>query len=95
MKKFSRFIKNKYMIATVLFVVWVTFFDNNDLFRHIRHQRILNGLNREKRELTQRISEVKLQMTQLQNHDLLEKFAREQYYFKKDNEEVFVVVAND
>lgn len=95
MKKFPKILKNKYVIASLLFIAWMTFFDNNDLFRHLRHQRILNELNRDKRELTVRIDEVKRQMTELQSHDLLEKFAREQYYFKKENEEVFVVVPNE
>lgn len=95
MRKIPRIIKNKYVITTVLFVVWMTFFDNNDIFRHVRHQRVLNDLNRERRELTTRIDEVKRQMTELQSNDLLEKFAREQYFFKKENEEVFVVVPNE
>jgi cell division protein FtsB len=94
-KKFGRILRNKYIISLLLFGVWMTFFDNNDIFRHMRHQRILTDLNREKNELSTRIDEVKRQMTELQNHTLLEKFAREQYYFKKDNEEVFVVVANE
>lgn len=95
MKRITRAIKNKYVLSSLTFVLWMTFFDNNDVFRHIRHQRILNDLNREKRELVARISDVERQMNELKSKDLLEKFAREQYYFKRPNEEVFVIVAEE
>lgn len=73
----------------------MTFFANNDFFRQYRitlkKQEITEELVRRKKL----ISETQAQLNQLKNSSLLEKFAREQYLFKKPNEEIFILVEKD
>mgnify|MGYP000866846214 FL=1 len=89
---FYKFIKNKFFIATLIFAVWVIFIDKNSLIDwfHIR----LN-IVRQERQIEYYKNEIKSIDEKLQelssNLDSLEKFAREQYYFHEDDEDLFIV----
>ncbi len=86
-------LKNKYVIASVLFVVWVAFFDQNNLVERMQNRKELNQLKEDKVYYEEKIKENAARLNELKtNNDNLEKFAREQYLMKKDNEDVFVIV---
>lgn len=69
------------------------FFDSNDLFNQFRMSRKLNDLQSEKGYYLEKIEEVKSERAALfSNSRQLEKFAREKYRMKKDNEDVFILV---
>lgn len=82
------------MLTLALFVLWMTFLDNNDFFKHFRLIRRLNEVKREMKVKQDQIAETKRQLKELQNKKTLEKFAREEYLFKKPGEEVFVIVSD-
>ncbi|MFY0624774.1 MAG: septum formation initiator family protein [Reichenbachiella sp.] len=85
--------RNFYMISSVAFLVWMTFFDSNDIYSQFQLSSKLSELEDEKAYYIDKIEEVKADREALlNNEDLLEQFAREKYYLKKDNEDVFVVV---
>ncbi len=90
---FKRYIHNWFFYSGLLFVVWVSFFDKNSLVEQLKLSKSLNDLNsREqfyKTELKKASDEIRAYE---KDTTLLEKFAREKYYMKKDNEEVFVIV---
>ena len=48
-------------------------------------------LIQEKQRKLKNIKEVRDQLEDLKDLEQLEKFAREEYYFKKENEDVFVI----
>ena len=85
-------IRNKYFIATTVFVVWIIFFDANnliDLFRVARH---VGEQETQKEYYEKLIKSTEEKLNELSsNRDSLEKFAREQYFFKESDEEVFIV----
>jgi cell division protein FtsB len=92
MKKWLiRFIKSKYTLSTVVFLLWLTFFNEIDLIYIFQSRREVAALRNE----VQRMKDDNEKATQAL-HDLttnsysLEKFARENYYMKRDNEEVYV-----
>jgi len=96
MSKFTpkwRWLKNKFVFTALLFLLWMTFIDNNDFFRHYGLLKRLRVVKTELKAKQDLIDETKRQLKELRNKKTLEKFAREEYLFKKPGEEVFVIVS--
>lgn len=93
MKRVLSIIKNKYVISLTAFIVWLSFFDRYDIASQIQLTQELHQMEDEKLYFLNQIKEDKMAMFELM-HDpkTLEKFAREKYLMKKDNEEIFVIV---
>jgi hypothetical protein len=53
--KAIRIFKNKYLIATILFIVWMLFFDHNDIFLHLQYRKELNELKADKKYYQEQI----------------------------------------
>ncbi len=84
---------NKYVIALVAFVVWIIFFDDNNLMQHRQNLKDLALLEAQVNFYKQKIVTDKRKLYELQTNDAnLEKFAREQFLMKKADEDVFVIV---
>lgn len=95
MKLLSRipsFLRNKYFIATICFTVWVLFFDKNDFFVQRERKAELGKLLQGKHYYQQEIEKERKFAEDLK-HDAgtIEKFAREKYYMKRDNEDLFII----
>ena len=86
-------LKNKYVYATLAFLVWLTFFDNNSLITQYELSSTLNELQDEKAYYEKEIEKNRLEVKELlTNKESLEKFAREKYLMKKKDEDIFLVV---
>jgi cell division protein FtsB len=73
--------------------IWLCFFDRNDLFTQLDLRAKVNELEKDRNYYQKEIQRNKNEMIELQtNTKNLEKFAREKYLMKKDNEDVFVIV---
>jgi len=93
LKFIFRILINKYFLTTVAFIVWMVFFDSNNLLTRNRLQEKLDGLNVEKQFYLKEIKKDSTLTFQLLNDSLqLEKFARERYLMKKGKEDVFLVI---
>jgi len=93
MQRVLNIIKNKYVIASLAFVIWMMFFDRNDLSSQYHYQSQLKELQQEKEFYTKEIEKVQTDLDDLTSDPRkLEKFAREKYYMKKDNEDVYVII---
>jgi cell division protein FtsB len=93
MRRLIDLFKNKFFLVTVAFVVWMTFFDKNDLLSQYQYHQQVSKLEEERdfyKEETDKVSKDLEELTS--NPQQLEKFAREKYLMRKDNEDVFVVV---
>jgi len=86
-------LKNKYLLTTVGFVVWILFFDSRDLITsHFRERAELEKLEKSKRYFEQQITGTRQELEALKTDPaLLEKYAREKYLMKRDNEDLFLV----
>ncbi len=85
--------KNKFFIVTVAFIVWMLFFDKNDLVSQYEYHQQVNGLKQERDFYQTETDKVNKDLDELTSDpQKLEKFAREKYLMKKDNEDVFVIV---
>jgi cell division protein DivIC len=91
MVTFKKYIKNKYIIATLIFLVYSLFLDDIDIFTIINQKQKLNKLNRNHIELQAKLNSTKASLSKINNNTELEHFAREKKLFKKDNEEIFVI----
>lgn len=86
-------ISNKYFIAVLALSIWVTFFDKDNLFSQYELTQKLKQLKTEEKYYQSEIEKNKNDMNKLRTNPAnLEKFAREKYLMKKDNEEIFVIV---
>lgn len=91
--KIPKIFKNFYLIAFVIFVVWIAFLDNNDLITQSMRRERLQKLKNDKTYYEQKIKEISRDYQGLFNsEEALEKFAREKYYLAKPKEDVFVIV---
>ncbi len=91
-KKLLHYLKNKYVISLAVFIVWIMFFDQNNLLdRYINYKQI-QQLERDKQYFRERITEDSTRMNELKtDNENLEKFAREQYLMKRESEEIFII----
>jgi cell division protein DivIC len=86
-------LRNKYFIASVLFLAWIVFFDENSFISHTENKRRLNELTRQKEYYINRINTDNQKIEDLNaGKSELEKFAREQYFMSKPDEDIFIVV---
>jgi cell division protein FtsB len=94
-KNFSRVLKvlrNKYISSIIVFVIWISFFDRNDLLTQWDRKHELQKLETSKTFYEKEISTTKKDLMDLNNNPaILEKFAREKFYLKKPNEEIFII----
>lgn len=85
-------VKNKYVIATAAFIIWMFFFDPKDWGLIAGRAHKLRELKESEQHLTQQITDTKKELSQLKdNAQTIEKYAREKFYMKKDNEDLFIV----
>ena len=91
LNKIPSWLKNKYSITFLIFLLWVAFIDQNNLITQYQYRQQLDELETEKAYFVKEILRTKTELEELStNPKSLEKFAREKYYMRKDNEEVFV-----
>ena len=90
--KWFKILKNKYLLVTLFFVVWVFFFDTNNLLRWYSDMRDVAAQERQKAYYKEAIRETDEQLKELSsNRDSLEKIAREQYHFHEPDEDLFII----
>lgn len=91
-KRFLNLLKNKYVLAVVVLTIWMLFFDQNNLIDRVVNMRKYQQLKKDKEYYQTKIEEDRKKLLELRtNRENLEKFAREQYLMKKDNEDIFVI----
>ena len=87
-----RVVRNKYVISIVVFLVWISFFDRNDLFTQHERKQELKKLQNSATFYEKQIAETRKTLTDLNNDPaVLEKMAREKFYLKRNGEEIFIV----
>ena len=94
--KYLRYISNRYALTTIIFLVWMAFLDANNLFSQRRLRVNLYEKADQKERLKIQIEKINIDMHDLTtNPKSLEKFAREKYLMKKENEIIFVIMEKE
>lgn len=86
-------LKNKYLLTAVGFAIWIMFIDDRDFITtHFRHKAELKKLEQSKKYYQEQITATRAELEKLKsNPTTLEKYAREKYFMKRDNEDVFIL----
>lgn len=90
-KKIIRKFRNKYLLTFSLFVIYLLFIDDNTIITIVNYNIKLTKLEKALVDKEHKLKEVKLILTELNNPFYLEKYARENKFFKKDDEDIFVI----
>lgn len=86
------FLKNKFFLTGVGFVVWMLFFDKNDVLTQYDRYREMKDLRQSADYYKKQIADSRQEIKDLQtNPHYLEKVAREKYYLKRDNEDIYII----
>lgn len=86
-------LKNRFVLVGLVFLVWMVFFDSNDLISQYKYKKKLRQLEENKNFYLEQIELVKQDKEELfTNLEKLEKFAREKYKMKRDDEDLYIVL---
>jgi cell division protein DivIC len=95
MLKLRRFFTNKYLITGIAFALWMLFFDRNDITLQLKRVRELKKLQESEKVMDRQITDTKQELSLLKTDpETLEKYARERYMMKKDNEDLFIITSD-
>ena len=86
-----KFLSNKYVWVLLFFCSWMLFLDNYSYFDHRILNNEIEGLENNKSYYQDEIRKDKENIRQLKNPNLIEKYAREKYYMKKDSEDIYLI----
>lgn len=89
--KIVGFISNKYFILLFLFLIWMLFFDENSYLNHRELDQEIDKLEDANAYFEKQIKADSNVISNLNNQDSLEKYAREQYRMKRVNEDIYLI----
>ena len=90
-KKLIKPFKNIYVLILIVFLIWMLFFDTNSWLTHRELNNEIETLDNKKAYFEDEIKNDKEQIKSLSTEHGMEKMARETYYMKKENEEIYII----
>ena len=85
-------LKSKYLFTSAAFVIWMLFIDRNNVSLQLKRINELNKLQQSEKNMNTQIANTKKELELLKtNPSTLEKYAREKYMMKKDNEDLYII----
>ena len=92
-EKVPPFLRNKYLLTLIIFIVWIALLDSNNLIARYKEMRNLKKLKSDREYYVRRIEEDKRKLHELKTDNRnLEKYAREQYRMKKSDEDLYIIL---
>lgn len=93
--RWFKILSNKYLLITIAFTIWMLFFDSNSWLVHRELNQEIDKLKNNETFYRQEIEHDKDILEQLDNEEGLEKYAREKYFMKRENEDIFIIETKD
>ncbi len=94
-QNYSILIRKKYWISTLLFFGWIVFFDGNNVYRQIKRTIQIKDLDNQIFYYQKQLKNTEIERKAFfKNNQYFEKFVRENYLLKKENEDIFVFTEN-
>ena len=90
-KTWLKIVSNKYLLISLLFGVWMLFLDNYSYMDQRKVNKQMHELQDNKKYYQEEIRKDNQSIKLLKNQDQVEKYAREKYYMKKENEDIYIV----
>ena len=95
-EKIPAFLKNKYVLVGSIVFLWVSFFDSQNLVKQSKLKEEIEDLQEKRNFYKTEIQKDSIALHELTtNPKTQEKFAREKYLMKKDNEDLIVIIDED
>ncbi len=92
MPRLPKIFTNKYLITGIGFAIWMLFFDRNNLSLQLNRIQELHKLQQSEKVIDNQIADTKHELKLLKtNPETLEKYAREKFMMKKENEDLYIV----
>lgn len=91
LKKFLKYFRNKYLLTFTLFTLYALFLDDEDMFTLISQNSKLNKIEADQVLIDQKLEKTTRVLKQLDYTSELERYAREEKLFKKDDEDIFII----
>ena len=92
---FLKILANRYVLVLIFFTIWILFLDNYSYLEHRvldkEIEEIEDNINYYKTEIKKDSASIK----HLKNNDRVEKYAREKYYMKRENEDIYIIEFED
>lgn len=86
-----KYFKNIFVLITLGFIFWMLFLDSNSFLIHNDLNEEINDLENEKEYYRKEIIKDNKAIKELKKEEGLEKFAREAYYMKRENEDIYII----
>ena len=91
-KKLPKPLRNKYLILFLFFILWIIFLDDYNLINQRKIKNTVDDLKSQKEFYINEIKSDSTELYQLKNDPTKqEKFAREKFLMKKENEDIFII----
>jgi len=94
-KRWFRILSNKYLLILLIFGIWMLFFDSNSWLVHRELDQEIDKLESNKTYYQTEIEKDRGLVEQLKDTDGLERYAREKYYMKRPDEDVYIIEFQD
>ena len=91
MIKIPKYLKNKYGLTLFVFLIYLLFLDDLDIFSIISQKQKLNKLEIQRDDMKNQLISTRSTLRKLNKINYLEAYARSEKFFKKENEEIFVI----
>ena len=89
--KIPSYLKNKYGLTIFVFLIYVLFLDDLDIFSIISQKQKLNKLEIQRDNMKNQLISTRSTLRKLNKINYLEAYARSEKFFKKENEEIFII----
>ena len=89
--KIPSYLKNKYGLTLFVFLIYVLFLDDLDIFSIISQKQKLNKLEIQRDDMKNQLISTRSTLRKLNKINYLEAYARSEKFFKKENEEIFII----
>ena len=91
-QKIPKQLRTKYSIAIFLFIIWIVFFDNYNLIKQYKIKKNIKELEENKLFYSNEIEKDSIEYKELlNNEEERERFAREKFLMKKENEDIYII----
>ncbi|MFK5878519.1 MAG: septum formation initiator family protein [Flavobacteriaceae bacterium] len=89
--KTVRFFSNRYVLIFIVFIIWMTFGDENSFLLDRKFNKEIDKLETDKNFYQTEINADKKKIEKLEDPEQLDKYAREKYNMKKENEDIYII----
>ena len=90
-KRWFKIISNRYVLLFLIFAFWMFFLDSNSWLTHHELDQEINELQENKEYYQKEIAKDGATIEKLNDSFELESYARQHYYMKRANEDIFII----